>query len=224
MGDDYEHWTFTIDQEEKEFDYVERKIKDYGIIEYLLSHEEITRKGEKKPHYHGIVYTTKNNATNLVKHYVEKYKLRNTSGSRGGKRHYTLGKKPLYDVDYFRTYCCKDGNIRSSMTEEQLEYYIKRSYKKEDRFKLYEEIHNYLERNPYTKPDYNYPHQSPATYEVKVHIRYMRETIIRYIIESTTHTNITKGLVDNFLKYHLFKVARSDEPKDSAQELYHLIY
>ena len=219
MGDDYDHWTWTIDQEKEHYDYVEQKVKDYGIEEYLLSHEEITRKGDRKPHFHGIVYTSKKNVTNLVKHFVDRYKLRNTSGRRGGSRHYTLGKKPVYDIDHFRVYCCKDGNVRSNMTEAQIEQYILKSYKKDERMKLYEDVHKHL--TALYLPEL---YTGLFNTETSAHIRQYRENVINYMVKNTDSINITKGQIDNMVKYHLFQKARETQEAQYEHELYALLY
>jgi len=143
---EFAYRTFYIDETVEKFNLVEQTIKDYGIEQYLIAHEQYNRKGQDKPHFHFLVFTTLKNLRALVKHFVEKFSLANTDKKRGGYRKYGTHAdgKPIHDEAKFSSYLCKDGNVRSTFPEEQLLQYKANSYKSEERFfdkeKLIKEI------------------------------------------------------------------------------------
>jgi len=130
---EFDYRTFFCDIEEKHFDEVEKVLVAHDVEQYLLAHESHNREGKLKPHFHFLVFTTEKNLRALVKVYVEKYDLRNTTGAKGGVRRYgTHAKgKPLHDVEKFATYLCKGGNVRSTFPEEALAKYMKDAYQKD---------------------------------------------------------------------------------------------
>ena len=81
---EFAYRTFYIDESVDKFNDVEETIKNYGIEQYLIAHEQYNRKGQDKPHFHFLVFTTLKNLRALVKYFVEKYNLANTDGKRGG--------------------------------------------------------------------------------------------------------------------------------------------
>lgn len=131
---EYTHQTFTIDLDHTEFDNIETAVKiRYGIEEYLIAFEPHNDKGEPKPHFHFIVFTTIKNCTNLLQHLVKLYKLSNTSGKHGGKRRYARLKQPIRNLEQLKIYCSKHGNVRSSYKEDTLTDLYKKSFIKNDR-------------------------------------------------------------------------------------------
>jgi len=221
-----DHFTFFIDVKVEHFDYVENKTKEYNIEEYLIAHEQYNRKGEEKPHFHFIVYTDKKNLTNLVKHFVEKFNLRNTSGKRGGIRHYgTNGNKPIHDIEKYRTYCCKDKNVRSNLTEEQLNKYIEKSFQKQDKdvllYKSYQYIEEHYKPRPEncTLPEYEYQQRQSWDRQAIIDLRH---TVLDFCLE--TNYKITKATIDNFILHYLREKHKEGNSFKYRDLIYHFIF
>lgn len=131
---EYIHQTFTVDLPQSEHTTLEHIItKKYDIEEYLIAFEPHNDKGEEKPHFHFIVFTTSKNLTNALQHIVKKYNLSNTSGKHGGKRRYARLKQPINNLEKLKIYCSKHGNIKSSYSDETLSELYKKSFIKNDR-------------------------------------------------------------------------------------------
>lgn len=131
---EYLHQTFTVDLPQTEHDNLLHIIKDkYDIEEYLIAFEPHNDKGESKPHFHFIVFTTGKNLTNCLQHIVKKYNLSNTSGKHGGKRRYARLKQPITNLEKLKIYCSKHGNVKSSYTDDVLSELYKKSFVKNDR-------------------------------------------------------------------------------------------
>ena len=142
---EHKHITFFMDSPLEYFDEIEHTVKhSYDIEEYLIAHEQYNSKMEEKPHYHFILFTTEKNYTNLLQYLVKKYSLKNTSGIRGGRRKYGRLKNPIYDLNKLKIYCCKDGNIRSSYSNDILDDLYCKSFKKTDKL-LKEKCLQYVE-------------------------------------------------------------------------------
>lgn len=142
---EHKHITFFMDSPLEYFDEIEHTVKTrYDIEEYLIAHEQYNSKQEEKPHYHFIIYTTEKNYSNMLQYFVKKYSLKNTSGVRGGRRKYGRLKNPINDLNKLKIYCCKDGNIRSSYSNEILDDLYRQSFKKTDKL-LKEKCLKYVE-------------------------------------------------------------------------------
>lgn len=144
------HQTFTIDIKTGEYSVemhknLESLVRDsYDIEEYLIAFEAKNDKGEDKPHFHFIVFTSYQNCTNLLQKLVKDYKLANKSGKRGGKRYYARLKVPIRDLKTLKTYCCKDNNILASYSNETLEELYRDSFKKDTKT-LRDKCRDYVE-------------------------------------------------------------------------------
>ena len=75
--------TFFVDSPLEIFDELENTVKiKYGIDEYLIAFEPCNDKGEQKPHYHFIVYTTLKNCINLIQKLVKRLQLKHQRSKR----------------------------------------------------------------------------------------------------------------------------------------------
>lgn len=128
---EFKHITFFMDGGvELHEDLVKIVNTRYDIQEYFIAHEQFNDKQEDKPHYHFIIYTTEKTYTNLIQYLIKHYKLKNTSGQRGGRRKYGRLKAPIKDLGKLKIYCAKDGNIKSSYSNETLDDLYRQSFKK----------------------------------------------------------------------------------------------
>jgi hypothetical protein len=141
---DISYRTFFIDSPVEEFDNVEKYVADRFEF-YFIAHEQFNRKMEEKPHFHFLLKCTQKQLNACTKYFVEKYKLRNNSGTRGGKRLWGAPKKPIHSEDKFMTYLAKDGNIRSTLPTEVIRDYIDKSFKKEEKSMYQHKLYEYLD-------------------------------------------------------------------------------
>jgi len=205
---EFAYRTFYIDESVDKFNQVEQTVKDYGIEQYLIAHEQYNRKGQDKPHFHFLVFTTLKNLRALVKHFTEKYNLANKDGKRGGYRKYGTHAdgKPIVDETKFATYLCKDGNVRSTFPEEQLLQYKQNSYKSEEKFfdkeKLIKEIKFIQQQVTPLSPSTN---QFGAVvidykgYERKI-VKLMIKVILRDELKIAFNKNTLRNIFIEYLK------------------------
>lgn len=201
---EHTHQTFFIDFPVGEDSPSEFHIKlkhivniQYEIDEYLIALEE-----EPRLHYHFIVYTSVANCINLIQYLVRKYKLKNKSGKHGGKNHYGRVKKPITNLEQLKIYCCKEGNIISSYSNETLEDLYRKSFKKTTDIKS--RLVQYLDEK------YKNCIHNPTEMEIKV-------LIVEYLTENKIH--LRKSLVDSYHIYYRQMTLNEQAQWNSSQLL-----
>lgn len=210
MTDDYAWRTGTLDLSVDHFDFIEEAIKNKNIEEYLICHEQITRDGKEKPHFHILVFTERLNFTNLIKNFVHHFDLSNKSGKHGGKRRYTSKSStiPQEELEHFMTYLCKDKNVRSTLDEESLQKLIDKSFKKEAHtqliFRIYAHLDEYFKEVPFPKEE-NWVTVGNTQYKTGDYSGQVYKTIKKLIIEYHIDNNIKisptlKSLIINYLR------------------------
>jgi hypothetical protein len=219
---DFANRTFFIDGGVKEFDYIEQVVRDYNITQYLIAHESHNRNGDFKPHFHFLVHTTHGNFTNIIKHFVEKYNLRNESGQNGGLRKYGQHKagKPIHDLDKYATYLCKDGNIRSTYSAEQLQLWIDNSFKKSQANIILEKLIGFLQLEPLhplvnKQTMYGDPYSNIA--EIKENLT---RRIITLIIENDFNVPLTRSYISKVVTTY---IKRNYDTLSATHILYSLL-
>lgn len=204
---EFNYHTFFIDSPLEKFDEIEETVKlSYGIEEYLIAFEATNEKGEDKPHYHFIVFTTDKNLTNLLQHLVKKYNLANKSGQKGGRRKYGRLKQPIKNLERLKIYCSKEGNVRSNYTEEVLTDLYKKSFKKDDKA-LKVKCLRYVE--------------GETTSQLYVSLEDIRLYIIKFCMVEKIH--IRRTLVDAYLIY-IVQSSEFTRLSKSPTDIYLLLY
>lgn len=229
---DFEYRTFFMDLHVKELNSVVEKLKEYNIEKYLVAHEQYNRKGEEKPHIHVLCYTTKQTLTNIVKYFVETYKLRNTSGKNGGRRKYGThaNGKPIHDMEKFATYLCKDGNVISSFEPDQVKQWMNNAYQKEQSSTHMEKALEILLKENYSfKPDalesYN-KYNNKEDFDVdwneycKIRMNKIRSKAIDIILSEDLPIALNKNNINKLLKDY---IKCSDLPIQTKTTLYYKI-
>lgn len=190
-------------------------INQYGIADYLLAYEERNDKGEYKPHIHTIYLTTPNNGRNMVKTIVSKYKL--TSSGRGGKRHYCTLKAPIRNLEKLRVYCSKDGNVVSSLPQDELDRLAKLSFKK-DNLEIKEKLVKHLDEVIKQKK-WKYHFNTEKTYHITE--KDLALEIIKYMCDNKIH--LRKSLLESYVIYYRQFTTIPDIKSDPDQLLF-LLY
>lgn len=204
---EFNHYTFVIDAKQEEHETLENIVKSkYDIEEYLIAFEPHNDKGEDKPHYHFIVFTTNKNVTNLIQYLVKKYDLSNTSGKHGGKRRYARLKQPIKNLEKLKIYCSKHGNVKSSYSDEKLQELYKKSFVKNDRT-LKMKCQSYCEEN--------------TANQFHVSLEDIRLLIIEWCMMEKVH--LRRTLVDSYVIW-ICQNTEYSRLRKTKHELYILLY
>lgn len=116
----------------KEIDIVENMIKEYPeVVTYLIGIEK-----EPYEHMHFVITHTNPKFYHKFskKLFKDKYNLKGKWYKIDGKTYpRQYGKiKEVNDYEKLCSYCVKDGNIRSNMPQNELDDFVKKSYKKSE--------------------------------------------------------------------------------------------
>ena len=130
-----EYRSFYVDLEYSEFDKLKDIIKQpkRGIEKFLICFEEFNKEGLRKPHFHVLLYVTKQTFETLLSYIVsknafnltEKQKLKNKQlghkGS-GGYRMFGRAKKgeALHTIEKFITYLHKDDRVYAEGIDKEM--------------------------------------------------------------------------------------------------------
>lgn len=137
------------------YDYLEQTIQEYPIGLYLIS-AEVTPDAHNETngeHFHFLVQMTDKDYHNFAKR-VFKDKLKLRGQARDGKpRQYGRVKK-IEDLERMAAYTIKQGNIRTNMTDAQLETYKKITFTTKDELSYEDELYEYLMANAYYHADH----------------------------------------------------------------------
>ncbi len=153
-----------------EFDYLMQTMLEYNVGLYIVAKE--TAQGDAHAetageHFHFVVQMSDADYHKFSKRIKEKYSL-NGKAKDGKARQY--GKVPkIKNLERMMVYTVKDKNVRSNMSEEELDRLKELSFKKEEKKKLEDEIIKFLLeceelKRPYVRvqPTLNYATQEDA--------------------------------------------------------------
>lgn len=199
-----------IPRTQENLDFVEYKIKEkYCIEEYLIASET-----DPKDHFHLVGFTTKQNWDNFIKCLVEKFNLRRTDGKRGGKNFYATLNKPIDTIERLKIYCTKQcegntENMRSSLDYDTLMAYYEQSFIKNNKKKLDEEVHEFLETT-YEK-EVNLTFRTLKSDMTQIDIKHeiiknLRMKIINYLRLKKIKSN--KSSINNYIQHHLYNTTK----------------
>lgn len=180
--------------------------EEYEIGYYLIGYES-----EPYSHYHFVVQMTPETYHNYSKHYFkDKYNLRGKAVN-GKCRQY--GKlKEIKDLEKCKAYSIKDGNIESNMPQDEIQSYFDKSFKKKEKKKLYDEVHDHLEIQGHIPFNIN-----RESYEGKLTLISQEQLIIKqiqlYIINylRTTEVNMCRSNIMSYTQYHFKKTSHYEE-------------
>lgn len=134
-----------FDISEEHYDYVEEKVKQYGLGDYVIGFEK-----SSKSHYHILMEGNDKIYKNFSKVLKEKFNL-----NKNGKKHQYRKEKEVRSVEQYKTYILKDGNYRSNLDAEEIKKLYDQSYQKEDINPKNEEIvQELIKEEVYKLPQY----------------------------------------------------------------------
>lgn len=130
------------------YDYLEQTLKEYPIGLYLIASETTTEahKETDGEHFHFLVQMTNHDYHKYAKRvFKDKLKLRGQAKD-GNPRQYGRVKK-IEDLTRMGAYTIKQGNIRTNMTEAQLEQYKAVTFTTKEEMTFEEELYEYMMNN-----------------------------------------------------------------------------
>lgn len=211
-----QYYTFYIDLEEDQFNYCETVVKNYIKTLYLIAYEHYNAKGEKKPHFHFIVYCEEKTKTNLYKKILTDKNL--FVKGKGGYRPYGMLKKPIRDPQRLKAYCMKDKNIRTNISAEELQELSKISFKITDnREILKDKFISDIENGKFTEklePITDWGINTDLKHNIRIYV-------INFLLDN--QLNLLRSSIDRWsllLLRHHPKIIKEDRSK----YLYHFVY
>lgn len=147
----------TNDIEISEASFIINKIKEYNPLRYLIAFENPLG-GHGYPHYHYLVWWTRNNYNAFIKCIRQKYKLRGKAEKGKRKQYGTI--RNIEDIEKLQTYMMKDQalegktwwslNIDNSLIEKYIQASFKKDQASETCFKCIEYVkENWCKKNEY---------------------------------------------------------------------------
>lgn len=130
------------------YEYLEQTLQEYPIGLYLIAAEKTTDShvdtgGE---HFHFLVQMTEKDYHKYAKRvFKDKFKLSGQARDGKPRQYGKVGK--VRDIDRMAAYTIKQGNIRTNMTEAQLEAYKKITFVTKDEISYEDELYEYLMNN-----------------------------------------------------------------------------
>lgn len=130
------------------YDYLEQTLKEYPIGLYLIA-AEVTKDSHKETngeHFHFLVQMTDSDYHKFSKRaFKDKLNLRGIARD-GFPRQYGRVKK-IEDISRMAAYTIKQGNIRTNMTESQLNAYKAVTFTAKEQMSFEEELYEYMVNN-----------------------------------------------------------------------------
>jgi len=187
-------------------DEVLEVLQKYDIGRYIVSREKsdsshVDSDGE---HFHFMVEMTRTDYNRYAKRmFIDRFKLRGRAVV-GHPRQY--GKvKNIENVELMQAYTVKDGNVSTNLTDEELEILKNKSYKKENKRKLYDAVMSALHQV--------YEEWCGITANYLMH-KHLRNAVIMTFIQEQCKTDCTRNVVDRYIRlFILYHANISNEEK-----------
>lgn len=148
MADKLDYIAFMCAAHHVNYDYLEQTLLEYPIGLYLMA-AETTKDSHKETdgqHFHFLVQMSDADYHKYSKRcFKDKLKLRGQARD-GNPRQYGRVKK-IEDLTRMAAYTIKQGNIRTNMTEAQLNSYKAVTFVAKEQMSFEEELYEYLEQN-----------------------------------------------------------------------------
>ncbi len=123
------------------FDYLEETLKEYDIGSYIIAHEVSTASHveTKGHHFHFLVQMNDQDYTRFAKRvFIDKFKLRGRA-VKGLPRQYGKINK-IENLERMKSYTVKDGDVRTNLTDTEIERLLENSFQKEEKRKITDEL------------------------------------------------------------------------------------
>lgn len=175
------------------FEYLEQTLKEYPIGLYLMS-AEVSSDSHKETdgeHFHFVVQMKEQDYHKYAKRcFKDKLKLRGKAID-GKPRQYGKVKK-IEDLERMCAYTIKQGNIRTNMTDSQLETYKKITFTRKDELTFEDELMDYLVSKAW---EFNKP--TPKTDFTSIAL-----DVVQFMRNYKRRQYITKTKIEKYVRYY----------------------
>jgi len=188
-----------------EYDYLENIIQEYDIGGYLIAAEisDDSHKDTYGQHFHFLVQMNDVDYHKFSKRvFIDRYKLRGKA-IKDKPRQYGRVKK-IHDLERMGAYTLKDGNIRSNMTEQQLQSFKDIAFKVNEKEDFRDKIMDYIKEKVNKISEYN---QETLVVDKRTKIKIVDDyLIISYIIDYykslPDKLPVSKAQIESHFKYY----------------------
>lgn len=180
-------------------DYVLQILQEYDIGSWLLG-LEVTKDAHKETngeHIHFLVQMNDKDYHKFSKRiFIDKYKLRGKA-LKDKPRQYGRVKK-IEDLSRMAAYTIKDKNIRTNMSEEQLEQYRAIAFQNQEKDDFRQDLMKYIE------DQYNIS-QKQDDYGVAIPWTFSQIgcCIIKYYRSLKDHLPVNKAQIESHIRYYM---------------------
>lgn len=190
-----------------EHQYLVDKLIEYKCPKYLVAHEKTPYS-----HFHLVAWMTLKEYNNYNKHIINKYNLK--ANSKNGQTKQYGKETKIRNLERMMTYTVKDGNVKTSLTTEQLQLYIDKSYKKDEKHKFEKEVIEYI--NDYFKlTQTSYHAHKVYGNNGTEYLDYLdKESIVKHLIIEYMIIKDFKFNKTTIMNYYILWVRRSCDIKD----------
>lgn len=172
-------------------------LKSYDIGRYIVSREKsdgshVETDGE---HFHFMVEMTRQDYNRFAKRiFIDRFKLRGRA-TVGNPRQY--GKvKNIENIELMQAYTVKDGSVITNLSEQELESIKEKSYKKENKRKLYDSVIRDLDEVGICDANF-------ALKGIWFHDQKMIDSIIGTHIKEQIKQDVTKTLIERYMRLYI---------------------
>lgn len=188
------------------FDDVLSILLMYDVGRYIVSREKSdgSHADSDGEHFHFMVEMYPTDYTRFAKRvFIDRFKLRGRA-TVGHPRQY--GKvKNIENVELMQAYTVKDGNVVTNLTSEELDALKARSFKKENKRKLYDAViadltkgFDNVKKSNYTTNDYEM-------------MGMMRNSIVATHIREQIKADVTSHIIDRYIRIFILYHANISE-------------
>ena len=179
------------------YDYLEQTLKEYDIGLYLMA-AEVTKdahKGTDGQHFHFLVQMSDTDYHKYAKRcFKDKLKLRGQARD-GNPRQYGRVKK-IEDIERMAAYTIKQGNIRTNMTDAQLETYKKITFTTKDELAFEDEMYQYLVENAlYNEHSPYIGHKLTAYQDIALYV-------VKFVRNHKKKIYFNRNKLDKYVRYY----------------------
>lgn len=174
-------------------DYLEDTLKEYDIGLYLIG-AEVTPNSHKETqgqHFHFLVQMSDADYHKYSKRvFKDKFKLRGVAKD-GNPRQYGRVKR-IEDLERMAAYTIKDGNIRTNMSQKQLDTYKAITFKAKEQFTFEDELYQYLIDNSI----------NPDTGNKIISFQQIAVQVVHFIRNYKVKQYINRNKIDRYVRFY----------------------
>lgn len=193
------------------YNYLEDTLKEYNIGLYLMAAETTSdsHKETNGEHFHFLVQMSDTDYHKYAKRcFKDKLKLRGQARD-GNPRQYGKVKK-IEDIERMAAYTIKQGNIRTNMTESQLETYKKITFTTKDEMAYEDELYEYLSHTAIHDNHSPYVGQKLTSYNG------IALYVVKFVRKHKKKIYFNRNKLDKYVRYYQTYYLNQEELSDEC--------